>query len=63
MGGAAVGLDEGEETPFVTAGWPPTTRISAIEAFSSIRSGVKGLGYRKASSRAQRMALWVCLDM
>lgn len=61
--GGAVGRVEGDETPLETAGCPPTRRISAMEAFSSTRSGVKGLGCRNASSTAQRIALWVCLDM
>lgn len=47
----------------MTAGWPPAPRRSAIDAFSSIRSGVKGLGCLNASSSAQRMALWVCWEM
>lgn len=61
--GGAVGLVVEEENPLVTAGCPPTPRISAIEAFSSSRSGVNGLGYLSASSSAQRIALWVCLEM
>lgn len=47
----------------MTAGWPPAPRRSAIDAFSSIRSGVKGLGCLNASSSAQRIALWVCWEM
>lgn len=37
--------------------------MSDMAAFSSMRSGVKGLGYLSASSTAQRMALWVCFEM
>lgn len=64
--GGAVGRLDGEPKPFVTAGWPLPPRRSDksdMDAFSSIRSGVNGFGYLSASSTAQRMALWVCLEM
>lgn len=35
----------------------PPPRMSDIEAFSSSKSGVNGLGWRRASSRAYRIAL------
>ena len=49
--------------PLVLAGPPPPARRSAMEAFSSTRSGLKGLGCLSASSRAQRIALCVPLEI
>lgn len=56
--GGAVGRVADPTFPFVVA-VPVPARRSAMEAFSSIRSGEKGWGCLKASSRAQRMALFV----
>ena len=58
--GGAVGREDDVPWPLVVAG-PPAIR-SAIEAFSSMISREKGWGCLSASSRAQRMALLVCLE-
>jgi hypothetical protein len=47
----------------VLAGIPLVAAIrSAMSADSSTTSGVKGFGCRRASSRANRIALWVFLE-
>lgn len=59
--GTAVGREDDAPWPLVVAGAMPPRR-SAIGAFSSSRTGVKGWGCLSASSRVQRMALLVRLD-
>ena len=60
--------DAAREPPFwvrpllTAAAVGPTPPRSAIEAFSSARSGVKGFGFRRAS-RASRIADAVRLEM
>ncbi|KAG7101544.1 hypothetical protein HYQ44_019205 [Verticillium longisporum] len=64
--GAAAGRVREDETglPLETGVLrPPDPTRSAISPLSSTTSGVKGLGWRKASSRAKRMALCVFLEM
>jgi hypothetical protein len=60
--GGAVGREDEAAWPLVVAGPLPPLRRSAIEAFSSSRSGENGCGFRSASSRVQRIALLVCFE-
>jgi hypothetical protein len=61
--GGAVGRVAAAPLPLVLAGPPAPAKRSAMEAFSSIRSGLKALGCLSASSRAQRIALCVPLEI
>lgn len=58
-----MGRVEAVPLPLVLAGGPPPARRSAMEAFSSTRSGLKAFGCLSASSRAQRIALCVPLEI